>query len=382
MEKVGSIVIERHRKTTLEKLRGLVIPKAAAPCGSLDQAPARATESESSIIARLTLATMLAVTFAAPSAASVDPSDLCKDKKGKEVGKYTLNLLKTFGKNGKVQNIAKLGDDVSKAQSKLVKGFTKAEFSSSGTPKGCLSTGDVADLEAGTQDFVDAVIDNLCDPAATGVVCPRFPATGQTTCWDSGGIVVACGGTGHDGDVRAGAPLAYTDNGDGTISDLNTGLMWEKKDDDNTGGLHDRDDTYTWDDTFSIFIDELNNRCNDDETEDCTVGGDATCAALFGPGAKCGFAGYRDWRVPNVKELQSIVDYERFSLSIDPVFNSGCVPDCTVLTCSCTTSSDYWSSTSRASSPTFAWGVSFSGGDVDFNPKGGNSFVRAVRGGL
>ena len=32
-----------------------------------------------------------------------------------------------------------------------------------------------------------------------------------------------------DGDLRLGAPFRYQDNGDGTITDLNTGLMWEKK---------------------------------------------------------------------------------------------------------------------------------------------------------
>ena len=32
-----------------------------------------------------------------------------------------------------------------------------------------------------------------------------------------------------NGTVRAGAPLRFTDNWDGTITDNNTGLMWEKK---------------------------------------------------------------------------------------------------------------------------------------------------------
>ena len=56
-----------------------------------------------------------------------------------------------------------------------------------------------------------------------------LPATGQTTCWDSLGLVVGCADTGHDGDVQAGAALSYVDNGDGTITDLNTDLIWEKK---------------------------------------------------------------------------------------------------------------------------------------------------------
>ena len=40
-----------------------------------------------------------------------------------------------------------------------------------------------------------------------------FPATGQTTCWNSAGAVIACAGTGHDGEVEVGATLAYVDNG-------------------------------------------------------------------------------------------------------------------------------------------------------------------------
>jgi hypothetical protein len=43
--------------------------------------------------------------------------------------------------------------------------------------------------------------------------------------------------------VRAGAALSYTDNDDGTVTDHNTGLMWEKKDD--SGGIHDKDNSCT-----------------------------------------------------------------------------------------------------------------------------------------
>src|SRR5256712_5381503 len=56
----------------------------------------------------------------------------------------------------------------------------------------------------------------------------HFPAPGQTTCWDSSGNVIPCAGTGQDGDLQKGAPLSYTDNGNGTITDNNTGLLWEK----------------------------------------------------------------------------------------------------------------------------------------------------------
>ena len=68
--------------------------------------------------------------------------------------------------------------------------------------------------------------------------------------------MVACAGTGHDGEIQAGATLAYVDNDDGTITDLNTGLMWEKKSDDGT--IHDPDTTYTWDDAFAVHVAGLN----------------------------------------------------------------------------------------------------------------------------
>jgi hypothetical protein len=182
----------------------------------------------------------------------------------------------------------------------------------------------------------------------------KFPATGQTTCYDSSGSVITCAGTGQDGDIQAGATLSYTDKGDGTIKDRNTGLIWEKKSDDGT--IHDLNTTYTWANAFDVHIAGLNEGS--------------------------GFAGHTDWRLPNVKELQSIIDYENEDNAVALAFYTGCVPGITVLTGSCTQGSFYWSSTSYASSPDFAWGVDFYGGTVSADFKSYNHFVRAVRGGL
>ena len=69
-----------------------------------------------------------------------------------------------------------------------------------------------------------------------------------------GGVAVA-----DDGAVQAGAPLSFTDNGDGTITDNNTHLMWEKKGDG--GGLHDKDNTYSWSgngETIWDWLDDVN----------------------------------------------------------------------------------------------------------------------------
>jgi hypothetical protein len=193
--------------------------------------------------------------------------------------------------------------------------------------------------------------------------CHEFPATGQTTAYTAdkndgipGPVAVPDNGT-----VRAGSPLAYVDSGDGTITDLNTGLMWEKKSDD--GGLHDQDNLYRWSgngdqETIWDWLDDVN-----------AEGG-------------TGFAGYSDWRIPNVKELHSITNFEGYQMSVDPIFDTGCASGCTVITCSCTRSDRYWSATTVVDPPFYAWFVTFYDGNVSSGHKNGDDHVRAVRGGL
>jgi hypothetical protein len=201
----------------------------------------------------------------------------------------------------------------------------------------------------------DEVFDISCGPAASGG--GGLLVTGQTTPY----------GTGSDGVVQAGTALSYTDNGDGTISDNATGLMWEKKDDSGSG-LQDKDQTYTW----SVSGNLMN--------------GAITTTFLAGMNGGGGFAGYTDWRIPNSRELYSIVDLEVFNPSTDPTFHDsiGCTgcSDVTVASCSCTVSSYYWSSTTVANSPGDAWDVDFHGSFVDVGVKAGGRRVRAVRGGL
>lgn len=58
-----------------------------------------------------------------------------------------------------------------------------------------------------------------------------LPVTGQVNCYDMAGTEVVCSGTGQDGELQAGVkwPVPrFTDNGDGTITDNLTGLMWLK----------------------------------------------------------------------------------------------------------------------------------------------------------
>jgi hypothetical protein len=155
----------------------------------------------------------------------------------------------------------------------------------------------------------------------------------------------------------------FHDNGDGTITDAKTGLMWEKK--DQSGGLHDRLNSYTWTMT----------------SVGTAADGTLFTTFLAGLNASGGFAGHTDWRIPTISELETIIDYSGSFPTVSAAFNSGCVAACSVTTCSCTVQSGYWSSTSIASPPTLGWLANFSGGDVNAIPKGVSDFARGVRAG-
>jgi len=168
---------------------------------------------------------------------------------------------------------------------------------------------------------------------------------------------------------RYGPASQYKDNGDGTFTDTVTEYMWEIKTDDNS--IHDVDNTYTWSNVnsqdnkpdgalFEDFLKTLNGTCNGKGVTVCKKNED--CAK----GEKCGFAGYRDWCIPDVKKLQSIVDYGTFRPA-SSVYGE-------------TATTYYWSSTENSINTKNAWTVNFFDGLVlNSNKKIDSLHARAMR---
>jgi hypothetical protein len=148
--------------------------------------------------------------------------------------------------------------------------------------------------------------------------------------------------TGDDGDHQSGVSFPsprFTDNGDGTVTDNLTGLTWLK--DANCFGAR------TWDLALS----------------DCNGLADGSCS--LSDGSQAG-----DWRLPNYKELFSLVDAQNFN----PALPSG-HPFTNVQ------SAYYWSSTTDSSGTYDAWAVYMVFGYVGVDNKGFPLYAWPVRGG-
>jgi len=101
----------------------------------------------------------------------------------------------------------------------------------------------------------------------------NLPRTGQTKCWDTAGVEIPCAGTGQDGDIQAGVAWPdprFTDHGNGTVTDNLTGLMWTKDANLPKGYMN-------WYNAVD-FCNNLN------------------------------LGGYSDWHLPNVNELESLIN--------------------------------------------------------------------------
>ena len=175
--------------------------------------------------------------------------------------------------------------------------------------------------------------------------------TGQTTSY----------ATGDDGELQRGVDWPnprFTDNGDGTVTDNLTGLIW-------LTNAHCAATGRTWA-TALTDVDSLNaaGTMNGNNCGDSSNGG----------------SHQTDWRLPNVRELQSLAHYGFFSPALpntagtgqwsagDPFTNVG-------------STSLYWSSTSRTDFSSNAWYVHMCCGVTDTTSKTGGAAVWPVRAG-
>ena len=131
------------------------------------------------------------------------------------------------------------------------------------------------------------------------------------------------------------AAKTYSDNGDGTVTDPTTGLIWM--------------------------------RCSMGQTWDGTTCTGTASNYVWAPNVTATFAGHSDWRVPNIRELQTIVNraVPNIALDVDVFPNSA--------------SSYFWSSSAYVGYSTPAWSVDFSDGSVLYKSKNSLGQLRLVR---
>ncbi|MEM7261538.1 MAG: DUF1566 domain-containing protein [Planctomycetota bacterium] len=161
---------------------------------------------------------------------------------------------------------------------------------------------------------------------------PIVAGTGQVGCYDDEGQSIDCDDPrfpGQDGSLNdCDGENRFVDNRDGTITDTCTGLMWQQ----DLG-----------------FVSAVN-----------WQGSLEYCATLE-------LGGHDDWRLPTIREIQSIVDYNRTGPAFDPIFRA--------------LETRYWSSTTVVNNRTHAWVVNGIFGQVAaiVDKPSALAFPRAVR---
>ena len=181
--------------------------------------------------------------------------------------------------------------------------------------------------------------------SASGKKLPvvQIPQTGQAGCWDANGSSIACAGSGQDAAKSFGAALPssrFIDNGNGTKTDNLTGLVWLK-----TGACFG---TLSWANAVNGVASLSNGSCG------------------LSDGSSAG-----DWRLPNRKELMSLINWQQQSMStwlISQGFTN-------------IQNGLYWSSSTLLSNSNNAYGVDLGSGGVSTKVKTNLFNVMGVRNG-
>jgi len=155
-----------------------------------------------------------------------------------------------------------------------------------------------------------------------------LPATGQTRCYDAKGQLISCAGSGQDGEFRSGVPWPeprFAEAGKMVVDRL-TNLCWRSSA-DLTG------DMLTWEEALKA-VTELNQQQGEAYS----------------------------WRLPNINELESLVDCSEHSPALPQGHPFREVRE------------GYWSSTTSMFEPDWAWALYLAKGAVGVGQKRGAHF--------
>lgn len=155
-----------------------------------------------------------------------------------------------------------------------------------------------------------------------------LPGTGQTQCYDSAGRLIPCAGLGQDGEFHLGLewPEPRFEISGNTVIDRLTGLYWLRN--ANLTGVQ-----VTWKDALGA-IDQLNQDSR----------------------------GKPGWRLPNINELESLVDCSTHNPALPPGHPFHEIKEA------------YWSSTTSMFEPDWAWALYLNKGAVGVGQKWGAHF--------
>ena len=173
--------------------------------------------------------------------------------------------------------------------------------------------------------------------------------TGQTKSYNEDGVEIDDNSLKDNGYYQKGVDTVYSrDDVNGTVIDHISGLMWQ----DN--GLVNR----VW-----LTIENYHICENDTSSDACFDTSGETAVAYC---EDMNLSGYENWRLPNVKEMQRIVDYAHRTPAIDTIFKYSTV-------------GYYWTVSSVVYYEDYAWVVNFEYGDANAYLKGANLSLRCVR---
>jgi hypothetical protein len=271
-------------------------------------------------LSRLVLTTLVAGVLLVPARtahAGATPEQTCAAGKNKTAGKYAACRENAEAKLAAGGDPSKYTDALDKCEQKFSTAWQKLEDKAAAVSASC--PGDDTLIQGQTNAYTDRV--------AAQVAGNRFE-----------------------------------DNGDGTVTDHETGLQWEKKTTTVGSGAnyadpHDVDNLYTWSLGGALF------------PPDGSAYTDFIARLNGGAGAFSCYAGHCDWRLPTVDELATI--------RIPGCGAAPCVADPLLLPA---LAAFTWTSTTYENIPSYAWYVYFEVGTaVSVQTKTTALPVRAVR---